>query len=156
MTKVVLLDASPEGSVRWRLKVTDFYANQNGMLAVISFSWCLLCVYIYIYCRLLLGSTLPCSLRCVAILLRLGRRLRVGLLFQKDLACLEGGRCCYRYCLALILILSGAHDATVFPYAHLCHICPLPVTSGTWIVTNDAFLDGIRSHAWRRRGRYLW
>lgn len=30
MTKVVLLDAGPEGWVHWELKVTEFYANQNG------------------------------------------------------------------------------------------------------------------------------
>jgi len=30
MTKVVLLDAGPEGRVAWELEITDFYANQNG------------------------------------------------------------------------------------------------------------------------------
>ncbi|KAL2424325.1 hypothetical protein ABEF95_008718 [Exophiala dermatitidis] len=32
MTKVVLLDAGPEGWVHWELKVTEFYANQNGVM----------------------------------------------------------------------------------------------------------------------------
>lgn len=30
MTKLVLLDAGPEGRVVWELEITDFYANQNG------------------------------------------------------------------------------------------------------------------------------
>ncbi|KIX09055.1 uncharacterized protein Z518_00133 [Rhinocladiella mackenziei CBS 650.93] len=33
MTKLLLLEAGPEGSVRWELTVTDFYANQNGLFS---------------------------------------------------------------------------------------------------------------------------
>jgi hypothetical protein len=31
MTKMVLVDAGPEGRVVWELEITDFYANQNGL-----------------------------------------------------------------------------------------------------------------------------
>ncbi|KEF54637.1 uncharacterized protein A1O9_09079 [Exophiala aquamarina CBS 119918] len=32
MTKLVLLDAEPEGRVVWELEITEFYANQNGVM----------------------------------------------------------------------------------------------------------------------------
>ncbi|KAK5058646.1 hypothetical protein LTR84_010910 [Exophiala bonariae] len=37
MTKLVLLDAGPEGRVVWELDITDFYSNANGMSAYPGF-----------------------------------------------------------------------------------------------------------------------
>lgn len=39
MTKLVLVDAGPEGRVVWELDITDFYGNSNGMLAQSSPAW---------------------------------------------------------------------------------------------------------------------
>lgn len=36
MRRLVLLDAGPEGSVKWKLDIGELFANQNGKVVVIS------------------------------------------------------------------------------------------------------------------------